>query len=134
MRRGFIVPLTKEDDNEKSGDGITERVLVKAEEAGRLESDIYRVEITFFQAQSRYLANDRNIPREDRGDLDNLIKKVFDGLGPIIGYRKKWTNVDSKGVPEDSNKPRDSAIVELIAKKVNSGSESEFVGVVIETL
>ena len=113
---------------------VTKQVLKKAREVGTLESDIFRVEITFYQAKSRYLVDKPEIPREDRGDLDNMVKQVFDGLGPIIGFRKKWIKRKGEWYGEDSDKPRDSAIIELVAKKVNSGSEKEFVGVVVETL
>ena len=109
-------------------------MLKKAREVGTLESDIFRVEITFYQAKSRYLVDRPEIPREDRGDLDNMVKQVLDGLGPIIGFRKKWKKRNDEWYGEDSDKPRDSAIIELVAKKVNSGSEKEFVGVVVETL
>ena len=53
---------------------------------------------------------------------------VFDGLGAIIGYRWDWKNNCN------SDKPSDSRILELYAKKVNSGSSSEMVSVEIETL
>jgi len=109
-------------------------LLNKAREVGPLESDIFRVEITFYQAKSRYLSDRPEIPREDRGDLDNMIKRVLDGLGPIIGFRKKWKKIKGEWNGEDSDKPKDSAIIELVAKKVNSGSEKEFVDVVVETL
>ena len=50
---------------------------------------IYKVAVIFFQKKDRWLRNDPSIPRQDCGiDLDNLLKPVFDGLGPIIGYKR----------------------------------------------
>ena len=102
----------------------------KAKEAigtlGSPNSDkaIYKVTATFFQKKDRWLTNDPSIPRQDWGiDLENLLKPVFDGLGPIIGYRKDWTGGKEHSGVLDSN------IVEVHAKKANSGSEKEFIGI-----
>ena len=90
---------------------------------------IYKVAIIFFQKKDRWLRNDPSIPRQDWGiDLDNLLKPVFDGLGPIIGYRKDWTGGKEHSGVLDSN------IVEVHAKKANSGSEKEFIGIEIDLL
>ena len=62
------------------------------------------------------------------GNLDNLLKRVFDGLGPIIGYRKDWTGKKEHSGVLDAN------IVGVHAKKVNSGSDKEFLGVEVELL
>lgn len=93
------------------------------------ERSIYKVIVTFYQKKGRWLGEDPSIPRQDWGiDLDNLLKPVFDGLGPIIGYRKDWSgDKDHAGV-------LDANIVEVYAKKVNSGSEKEFLGVEIELI
>jgi Holliday junction resolvase RusA-like endonuclease len=93
------------------------------------EKSIYKVIATFYQKKSRWLMNDSSIPRQDWGiDLDNMLKPVFDGLGPIIGYRIDWQGSKKNPGVLDSN------IVEVYAKKVNSGSEKEFIGVEIELL
>jgi hypothetical protein len=93
------------------------------------EKAIYKVTTTFFQKRDRWLKNDPSIPRQDWGiDLDNLLKPVFDGLGPIIGYRKDWTGEKEHSGVLDSN------IVEVYAKKANSGSDREFLGIEIELL
>ena len=74
---------------------------------------MYRVKVVFHLGEHRWLKDfNYSIPREDWGlDLDNLLKLVFDGLGPIIGYRKDWT-----GKKEHAG-ARDSSIIEVHAKK-----------------
>jgi len=95
------------------------------------EPAIFRVIITFYQKLDRWLRENQMIPREDIGrDLDNLIKPVFDGLGPIIGYRKRWQG----GTVSSTYASRDSRIVEVIAKKVNSGSNKEFLSIQVENI
>ena len=76
----------------------------------------------------------QDIPREDRGDLDNLIKLVIDGIGHIIGYRQNWEKIDDEWVGSNSDKPMDSRIIEIVARKINSGSDKEYVGITIEGL
>ena len=98
------------------------------------ETPSFKASITFFQSSKRYLKEDAKIPREDRGDLDNMVKNVFDGLGPIIGFRASWKKVNGVPIASPGTKPADSRIIELFAKKVNSGSSSEMVSVEIETL
>ena len=137
MRWGFIVDITN-----YTGSQITKKVLNNANQAltsiHLVDADdktpSYKASIIFFQSSDRWLKEDPGTPREDRGDLDNLIKLVFDGLGPIIGFRKSWKKVDNKWVSKNSKKPADSRILELYAKKINSGSSSEMVSVEIETL
>ena len=93
------------------------------------EKTIYKVTATFYQKKDRWLKNDPSIPRQDWGiDLDNLLKQVFDGLGPIIGYRKDWTGKKEHSGVLDSN------IIEVHAKKANSGSDKEFLGIEVELL
>jgi hypothetical protein len=93
------------------------------------EKSIYRVTVTFYQKKDRWLNSDPSIPRQDWGiDLDNLLKPVFDGLGPIIGYRKDWTGGREHSGVLDSN------IVEVLAKKTNSGSDKDFLGIEVELL
>ncbi len=57
-----------------------------------------------------------------------LDEPVFDGLGTIIGYINKY-NKDGKiiGVPG----VLDSKIIEVYAKKLNSGSDEEYLSVEI---
>ncbi|MFQ5888077.1 MAG: hypothetical protein ACE5HY_05220 [Candidatus Hydrothermarchaeales archaeon] len=91
------------------------------------ENALYKVTTTFYQKKDRWLQPEK--PRQDIGtDLDNLLKQVFDGLGPIIGYRRDYTGKRAHGGV------RDSSIIEVHAKKVNSGSEKEFLGVEIEVM
>ena len=93
MKWSFIVDITNIKDEE-----ISKIVEEKAKEVALTigkpeEPSIFRVLITFYQKRDRWQSNNPQIPREDIGrDLDNLIKPVFDGLGPIIGYRKRWEN------------------------------------------
>jgi len=119
----------------KDWNDVKSIVEQKAKEAigtlGTSGSDkaIYKVTATFYQKKDRWLKNDPSIPRQDWGiDLDNLLKPVFDGLGPIVGYRKDWTGEKEHSGVLDSN------IVEVHAKKANSGSDREFLGIEIELL
>jgi len=134
MRKGFIVDIS----DCRIGNEITKVVLKKSYEVANQLPDpnkakgdrTYKVSITFYQSKDRWRPYDKTIPREDRGDLDNLTKMIFDGLGPIIGFRKQWDT----GEPVNSERRMDSRILELTAKKVNSGSDKEMVSVEIETL
>lgn len=97
------------------------------EALGRPDSEkaLYKVITTFYQKKDRWLHPE--IPKQDIGtDLDNLLKQVFDGLGPIIGYKKAFKG-QKPGV-------LDSNIIEVYAKKVNSGSDKEFLGIEVELL
>lgn len=134
MRSGFITDITG-----LKGSQITKAIKQIAIKSNRLDANVFKVVLTFYQAKSRYrkwVDDDipREIPREDRGDLDNLIKLVIDGIGYIIGYRQKWEKINDNWVSSDSDKPLDSKIIEIVAKKVNSGSEKEYVGIIIEEL
>lgn len=87
------------------------------------EKAIYKVTATFYQKKGRWIQPE--IPREDWGiDLDNFLKPVFDGLGPIIGYKESKTGQKLEA--------KDSSIVEVSAKKLNSGSDKEFLGIELE--
>jgi len=129
MRSGFITDITGL--KEKS---ITEAIKVKAGVSKKLDAKLFKVTLTFYQAKSRYKTIDQDIPRGDRGDLDNLIKLVIDGIGHIIGYRQSWEKINGKLVGSKSDNPLDSKIIEIVAKKINSGSEKEYVGIIIEGL
>ena len=88
-------------------------------------------------ADMRYAGNPQ-IPREDIGrDLDNLVKAAFDGLGPIVRWRQRYER-DEVGkwhpVSGEHRGVRDAQIVEVVAKKVNSGSSQEFLSVEVENL
>jgi len=101
------------------------------------EEAIFKVSITFYQATNRWKKENPQIPREDTGiDLDNLIKPVFDGLGPIIGYRKKWQKNKETGKtqPVGTSSSADSRIVEVYAKKVNSGTKKEYLSIEVEKI
>ncbi len=105
---------------EKEADGVVR-------ELGQPDSEkaLYKVTATFYQKKDRWLRPET--PRQDWGiDLDNLLKPVFDGLGPIIGYKKAFKG-QKPGV-------LDSSIVEVSAKKLNSGSDKEFLGIEVELI
>jgi len=135
MKWSFIVDITNIKDEE-----ISKIVEEKAKEVALTigkpeEPSIFRVLITFYQKRDRWQSNNPQIPREDIGrDLDNLIKPVFDGLGPIIGYRKKWEKDKTTGKWKvvGISGSLDSRIVEVTAKKVNSGSDKEFLSIEVE--
>jgi Holliday junction resolvase RusA-like endonuclease len=137
MQWSFIIDITDVSDKEIYG-----KVEEKAKESilviGKPKAlSAFKVDITFFQAKDRWQKDNPQIPREDIGrDLDNLIKPVFDGLGPIIGYRKKWGKEDVSGKLVEAGKrtAADSKIIELSAKKVNSGSKKEFLSIRIEDI
>jgi len=67
--------------------------------------------------------------------LDNLIKPIFDALGPIIGPRHKWSNKrEGRPTKIGESGAKDSRIVEVRAKKLNSGSDEESVSIEIENI
>ena len=121
----FIVEITDWNKLKTTVEEEADRVV---ENMGKPDSEkalysIYKVTATFYQKKARWLQPE--IPREDWGiDLDNFLKPVFDGLGPIIGYKKSFTG-KKPGV-------KDSSIVEVSAKKLNSGSDKEFLGIEVE--
>jgi len=136
MKWSFIIDITDISDKE-----ISKKVEVKAKESASVigesqDSSTFKVSITFFQGKERWQSDNPQIPREDIGrDLDNLIKPVFDALGPIIGYRKKWEREENgKWVEIGKGTAADSKIVEVMAKKVNSGSTEEFLSIEVENL
>jgi hypothetical protein len=57
--------------------------------------------------------------------LDNAVKHVLNGLGPIIGYRQDWQK-------RDIGPARDSAIVELVVEKNFTSCNRETVEVTVE--
>lgn len=140
MKWSFIIDIT----NVESDKDILKKVEEKAKEVvssiGGIENQEesnFRIAITFYQAKSRWKKENPQIPREDIGrDLDNLIKPIFDGLGPIIGYRKKWEKDEKTGgykqIGESTS--ADSRIVEVLAKKVNSGTDNEYLAVEVEKI
>lgn len=102
---------------------------IKLQGAPESQKATWKVIVTFFQRKDRWLKNDPSVPRQDWGiDLDNLLKDVFDGLGPIIGYRKDFTGAREHSGVWDSN------IVEVYAKKVNNSSDKDMLGIEVELL
>lgn len=88
---------------------------------------LYKVTVIFYQKKGRW--KQPEMPRQDWGtDLDNLLQKVFDGLGPIIGYRESFQD------DKEHSGVLDASIVEVSAKKVNSGSDKEFLSVEVELI
>ena len=141
-RWSFIVDITdvsKKTKKEKEK-RIEEKVKEVVKSLGGMknkEEAIFKVSITFYQATNRWKKENPQIPREDTGiDLDNLIKPVFDGLGPIIGYRKKWQKNKETGKtqPVGTSSSADSRIVEVYAKKVNSGTKKEYLSIEVEKI
>jgi Holliday junction resolvase RusA-like endonuclease len=133
----FILDITGAKADTKVREAVQQRAeeVVKSIQASDKPS-VFRASIAFYQASNRWLNDNPMIPREDRGrDLDNLIKAVFDGLGPIIGWRQKHKR-DAMGTPRpvhgEHRGVRDAQIVEVVAKKVNSGSKQEFLSIEIE--
>jgi len=119
----------------KDWNKIKSEVETKAKEAvsslgsPNSERAVYKVTAIFYQKKDRWLKDDPLIPRQDWGiDLDNVLKQIFDGLGPIIGYRKAWTGDKKYSGVYDAN------IVEVYAKKLNSGSDKEFLSIEVELL
>ena len=135
----FIIDITKVSDKEilKKVEGKAKDIVSALGSIRDQEESIFRVTITFYQAKDRWKKENPQIPREDIGrDLDNLIKPVFDGLGPIVGYRKKWRKDEETSEWKQVGKSTsaDSRIVELSAKKVNSGTESEYLSIEVEKI
>jgi hypothetical protein len=127
-RWSFLIDVTRLSDVSSA---VEEKAKEAIETLGKpdYEKAIYSVKTTFYQKKNRWLKNDPSIPRQDWGiDLDNLLKQVFDGLGPIIGYRKNWTGTKENSGTLDAN------IVSVYAEKLNSGSEKDSLGIIIELL
>jgi len=144
VKWSFTVDLSDEAtyDRRKLEHRIKSRVRQKsselAKEIGRPSvPSTFRVEVTFHQKSGRWKKDNPQIPREDRGvDLDNCIKWIFDNLGPIIQDRIKWGKdmLTGRSVRSGKRGSADSKIVELIAKKINTGSDREYLDIVIESL
>lgn len=138
MKWAFVIDVT----GIKSDSKVRQAVQHKAEEASAAlvppdQPSTFRALVTFYQSRDRWLRQNPAIPREDIGrDLDNLIKAVFDGLGPIVGWRQRYEQ-DNLGKWQPLHGQyrgvRDAGIVEVMAKKLNSGSDQEFLSVEIET-
>lgn len=109
------------DLKKKAMESVRKRKIQKMEK-------IFKVEIYLTLSKKRYRGSPP-IPREDIGlDLDNVAKRVLDGLGPIIGYRQKW-----KGEKEP-RKARDASVVELVVKKICVPHGKETVDIRVEEL
>jgi len=139
MKWAFIIDITQT----KRDRDVRDLVQQKAEEAAKTISppdkpSIFRALITFYQSRERWLKGSPSVPREDVGrDLDNLIKAVFDGLGPIVGWRQRYEQDHAgkwQAVPGQHRGVRDAQIVEVAAKKLNSGTNQEFLSVEIERI
>jgi Holliday junction resolvase RusA-like endonuclease len=92
------------------------------------KKQVFKVSLVFYLSKQRWRLNDGSIPREDNGmDVDNLAKPILDGLGPIIGYRNKYTKDTDTGKWKliGTGPSSDSKIVELHVKKLNSGSKDK---------
>lgn len=139
MKWAFVIDVT----DIKSDRRVRHAVQQRAEEASPAstppnEPSAFRASVTFYQSRDRWLKENPSVPREDIGrDLDNLIKAVLDGLGPIIGWRQKYER-DETGkwqyVLAEHRGVRDARIVEVAAKKLNSGSTQEFLSVEVESV
>ena len=139
MKWAFIIDITQA----KTDKAVRTAVERKAEEAATAiippdQPSVFRASVTFYQSRDRWSRENPRIPREDIGrDLDNLIKAVFDGLGSIVGWRQRY-EPNQKGkwqpIPGAHRGVRDAQIVEVVAKKLNSGSKQEFLSVEIERI
>lgn len=139
MKWSFVIDVT----HLKTDRQVRQTIERKAKEVSLVikppeQPSVFRVSVTFFQSRDRWLAGNPQIPREDIGrDLDNLVKAVFDGLGPIVGWRQRYER-DEVGtwqpVAGEHRGVRDAQIVEVVAKKVNSASSQEFLSVEVESL
>ena len=131
-RWSFVLEITSLKDSD-----IRKRVEKAAEDAvntiGKPQQNaVFKLRVTFCQSKGRWRKDNPLIPREDIGrDLDNLLKAIFNGLGPIIGYRTQW---EKGGKPKGKGSARDSSIVEVFARKVNSGTEKEYLYVEVEEI
>lgn len=139
MKWSFVIDIS----DLKADRQVRQAIEHKAEEVSLVikppeQPSVFHVSVTFFQSRDRWLASNPQIPREDIGrDLDNLVKAVFDGLGPIVGWRQRYER-DEVGkwqpVPGEHRGVRDAQIVEVVAKKVNSGASQEFLSVEVESV
>lgn len=109
---------------------IKEKVEEAAKEAAKGKDKatkcVFEIEIRFYRKPKGYHKD--GVPKADDVDLDNVVKSVIDGLGPIIGYRRDWKNNREKGA-------KDTHIVEIHAKKIqNIANQSDKVWVRVESL
>ena len=72
------------------------------------ENSLFKVNVVFYQKYSTY----REIT--DLDNLDGLLKHIFDGLGSIIGHKNN--------------------IIEAYAKRLETNSDRDFIGVEIEEI
>ncbi|MDI6814973.1 MAG: hypothetical protein QMC90_02670 [Dehalococcoidales bacterium] len=137
MKWSFIVNITTVKDAD-IGQIVEDKASEVVSAVGKSdELSAFRVLMTFYQKRDRWLVSSPEIPREDKGrDLDNLVKPVLDGLGPIIGSRIKWEKDEATGKfkPAGKGTSTDARITEIVAKKVNSGSNEEFLSIEVESI
>lgn len=137
MRWSFIIKVTDEMRNKEIKDAVDEKAQEVVSSVGEApENSIFKVAITFYQSRDRWLKDNPQMPREDwGGDLDNLVKPVFDSLGAIIGRRTSWKKQEQGGYKATGQYASfDARIVEVVAKKVNSGSNEEFLSIEVESI
>jgi Holliday junction resolvase RusA-like endonuclease len=134
MRVGFVLDVTGfsvtqiRDAVESEAENIKNHVNY----VENPEEHLFKVKVTSYQKKDRWKGD---VPREDIGkDLDNVLKPIFDGLGPIIGYRKKYGKVDEGYAVVGTAGSADSKIVEVSAKKINSGTTNEYLSIEIEEI
>ena len=117
--------------------------LVEQEAAASIERHgaapdgvLFRVSMVCRLASRRYLQSNPQLPREDRGwDLDNIIKAAIDGLGPILGHRKKWEPLGKGRYREIGRRSAaDAKVVEIMAKKLNSGTDADALEIDVEAI
>ncbi|MCD6513298.1 MAG: hypothetical protein J7L07_00065 [Candidatus Odinarchaeota archaeon] len=131
MKWSFIIDITNI-RNEEIPKLVEERARKAVSQVGEAsQPSAFKVTITCYLKSDRWQRENPQIPREDVGKyLNKIINLVFDGLGPIIGYRRRWESgeiVGTSGVYY-------SRIIQITARKVNSGSEKEFLSVEIEKI
>lgn len=137
MRVGFVLNVTDYSDGQ-----IKNAVELEAEKIKKHinyvknpEEYLFGVKVTSYQKKDRWKKDVPHIPREDIGkDLDNVLKPIFDGLGPLIGYRTKWDKVEDGYAEAGTAGSADSKIVDVSAKKVNSGTENEYLSIELEII
>lgn len=137
MRVGFVLDITGSSQSEikeaveKEANDIKDHITYIEDP----ENYLFKVNVTSYQKKDRWKGPDRSIPREDIGkDLDNVLKPIFDGLGPLIGYRNKYGKKEDEDGYEvvGTAGSADSKIVEVSAKKINSGTDNEYLSIEVE--
>lgn len=116
----FIVyPKEKNIDIHEELKRLIEKEAVEAVKVKKPPSEAtYKVNIVFYQNPWRYEGK-LQLPLKQSGDLDNILRFVFAGLGPIIGYHQDGS-------------AKDELIVEVLAKKYKSNAE--FITIEVETV